>query len=67
MGPPLRACHSPIRAPRVVLGAAVGAGLALGVALRDPSESLADPGLIGITAGAAAGTVCNCPGAAHYE
>jgi iron complex transport system permease protein len=48
-----------IRAPRVALGAAVGAGLALsgttlqGV-LRNP---LADPGLIGVTAGGALGAV----------
>lgn len=48
-----------IRAPRVVLGAAVGAGLALsGVALQGILRNpLADPGLIGITAGAAAGAV----------
>ena len=48
-----------IRAPRVALAAAVGAGLALsgttlqGV-LRNP---LADPGLIGVTAGGALGAV----------
>jgi iron complex transport system permease protein len=50
-----------IRAPRVALGAAVGAGLALsgttlqGV-LRNP---LADPGLIGVTAGAALGAIAS--------
>lgn len=50
-----------IRAPRVALAAAVGAGLALsgttlqGV-LRNP---LADPGLIGVTAGAALGAVAS--------
>lgn len=50
-----------IRAPRVALAAAVGAGLALsgttlqGV-LRNP---LADPGLIGVTAGAALGAIAS--------
>jgi iron complex transport system permease protein len=48
-----------IRAPRVALGAAVGAGLALsGVALQGVLRNpLADPGLIGVTAGAALGAV----------
>lgn len=57
--PRAQAIVSGIRAPRVALAAAVGAGLALsgttlqGV-LRNP---LADPGLIGVTAGAALGAV----------
>lgn len=48
-----------IRAPRVVLGMAVGAGLALsGTALQGILRNpLADPGLIGVTAGAALGAV----------
>ncbi|MFT3974165.1 MAG: iron chelate uptake ABC transporter family permease subunit [Amaricoccus sp.] len=56
-----RAIVIEIRAPRVALGAAVGAGLALsgttlqGV-LRNP---LADPGLIGVTAGAALGAIAS--------
>ncbi len=59
--PRAQAIVSEIRAPRVALGAAVGAGLALsgttlqGV-LRNP---LADPGLIGVTAGAALGAVAS--------
>ena len=58
-GPRAEAIVTEIRAPRVALAAAVGAGLALsgttlqGV-LRNP---LADPGLIGVTAGAALGAV----------
>jgi len=57
--PQAQAIVAQIRAPRVVLAAAVGAGLALsgttlqGV-LRNP---LADPGLIGVTAGGALGAV----------
>ncbi len=57
--PRAQAIVTEIRAPRVALGAAVGAGLALsgttlqGV-LRNP---LADPGLIGVSAGAALGAV----------
>jgi iron complex transport system permease protein len=48
-----------IRAPRVVLGAAVGAGLALsGTALQGVLRNpLADPGLIGVTSGGALGAV----------
>ncbi len=48
-----------IRAPRVVLGAAIGAGLALsGTALQGVLRNpLADPGLIGVTAGGALGAV----------
>ena len=48
-----------IRAPRVLFGAAVGAGLALsGIALQGILRNpLADPGLIGVTAGAALGAV----------
>lgn len=48
-----------IRLPRVLLGAAVGAGLALsGCALQGIFRNpLADPGLIGVTAGAAVGAV----------
>lgn len=59
--PRAEAIVSGIRAPRVALAAAVGAGLALsgttlqGV-LRNP---LADPGLIGVTAGAALGAVAS--------
>lgn len=59
--PRAQAIVSTIRAPRVALAAAVGAGLALsgttlqGV-LRNP---LADPGLIGVTAGAALGAVAS--------
>lgn len=59
--PRAQAIVSGIRAPRVALAAAVGAGLALsgttlqGV-LRNP---LADPGLIGVTAGAALGAVAS--------
>lgn len=57
--PSAQAIVAEIRAPRVALGAAVGAGLALSGAtlqgvLRNP---LADPGLIGVTAGAALGAV----------
>ncbi len=57
--PRAQAIVAGIRAPRVALGAAVGAGLALSGAtlqgvLRNP---LADPGLIGVTAGAALGAV----------
>lgn len=50
-----------IRAPRVALGAAVGAGLALsGVTLQGVLRNpLADPGLIGVTAGAALGAVAS--------
>jgi iron complex transport system permease protein len=46
-----------VRAPRVLLGAAVGAGLALaGMALQGVLRNpLADPGLIGVTGGAALG------------
>ena len=57
--PRAQAIVAEIRAPRVALAAAVGAGLALsgttlqGV-LRNP---LADPGLIGVTAGGALGAV----------
>lgn len=48
-----------IRAPRVALGAAVGAGLALaGLALQGVLRNpLADPGLIGVSAGGALGAV----------
>ncbi|WP_111430668.1 iron ABC transporter permease [Rhodobacteraceae bacterium DSL-40] len=48
-----------IRAPRVALAAAVGAGLALsGTALQGVLRNpLADPGLIGVTAGGALGAV----------
>ncbi|HET9070043.1 MAG TPA: iron ABC transporter permease [Amaricoccus sp.] len=59
--PRAQAIVAEIRAPRIALGAAVGAGLALsgttlqGI-LRNP---LADPGLIGITAGAALGAVAS--------
>jgi iron complex transport system permease protein len=59
--PRAQAIVAEIRAPRVALAAAVGAGLALsgttlqGV-LRNP---LADPGLIGVTAGAALGAVAS--------
>ncbi|MEO0624784.1 MAG: iron ABC transporter permease [Pseudomonadota bacterium] len=54
-----RAILTEIRAPRIVLGLAVGAALALSGAslqglLRNP---LADPGLIGVTSGAALGAV----------
>lgn len=57
--PRAQAIVTGIRAPRVALGAAVGAGLALSGAtlqgvLRNP---LADPGLIGVTAGGALGAV----------
>ena len=57
--PTAQAIVSQIRAPRVVLGAAVGAGLALsGVALQGILRNpLADPGLIGVTAGAALGAI----------
>lgn len=59
--PGAQAIVAGIRAPRVALAAAVGAGLALsgttlqGV-LRNP---LADPGLIGVTAGAAFGAIAS--------
>ncbi len=48
-----------IRLPRVLLGAVVGAGLALsGCALQGVFRNpLADPGLVGVTAGAAVGAV----------
>lgn len=48
-----------IRAPRLVLGLLVGAGLALsGCALQGVLRNpLADPGLIGVTAGASVGAV----------
>lgn len=48
-----------VRAPRLVLALAVGAGLALcGAALQGMLRNpLADPGLIGVTAGGAAGAV----------
>lgn len=48
-----------IRAPRVLLGLGVGAGLALaGIALQGVLRNpLADPGLIGVTGGAALGAV----------
>ena len=48
-----------IRAPRVLLGLGVGAGLGLaGMALQGVLRNpLADPGLIGVTAGAALGAV----------
>ena len=48
-----------IRLPRVLLGAAVGAGLAVaGCALQGVFRNpLADPGLIGVSAGAAVGAV----------
>jgi iron complex transport system permease protein len=48
-----------VRAPRVLLGGAVGAGLALsGLALQGVLRNpLADPGLIGVTGGAALGAV----------
>jgi iron complex transport system permease protein len=57
--PAPQAIFGQIRAPRVLLGAAVGAGLALsGVALQGVLRNpLADPGLIGVTAGAAVGAV----------
>lgn len=57
--PAAQAIVAQIRAPRVVLGAAVGAGLALsGVALQGILRNpLADPGLIGVTAGAALGAI----------
>lgn len=57
--PRAQAIVAQIRAPRVLLGAAVGAGLALsGVALQGVLRNpLADPGLIGVTAGAAFGAV----------
>lgn len=57
--PAAQAILGQIRAPRVVLGAAVGAGLALsGVALQGILRNpLADPGLIGVTAGAALGAI----------
>ncbi len=57
--PAPQAIFSQIRAPRVVLGAAVGAGLALsGTALQGILRNpLADPGLIGVTGGAALGAV----------
>ncbi|MFN3616174.1 MAG: FecCD family ABC transporter permease, partial [Rubrimonas sp.] len=57
--PRAQAIVAGIRAPRVALGAAVGAGLDLsGVALQGVLRNpLADPGLIGVTAGAALGAV----------
>ena len=57
--PAAQAIFAQIRAPRVVLGAAVGAGLALsGTALQGILRNpLADPGLIGVTGGAALGAV----------
>ena len=53
--PATQAILTQIRAPRVLLGVAVGAGLALsGVALQGILRNpLADPGLIGVTGGAA--------------
>lgn len=57
--PTAQAIVTEIRAPRVALGAAVGAGLALsGTALQGVLRNpLADPGLIGVTAGGALGAV----------
>ena len=57
--PATQAILTQIRAPRVLLGVAVGAGLALsGVALQGILRNpLADPGLIGVTGGAALGAV----------
>lgn len=57
--PRAQAIVTEIRAPRVALAATVGAGLALsGTALQGVLRNpLADPGLIGITAGAALGAV----------
>ena len=47
-----------IRAPRVLLGALVGAGLALGGALQAATRNpLADPHLLGVSSGAALGAV----------
>ncbi|HRO10201.1 iron ABC transporter permease [Amaricoccus sp.] len=59
--PRAQAIVAEIRAPRVALAAAVGGGLALSGTtlqglLRNP---LADPGLIGVTAGAALGAVAS--------
>lgn len=57
--PRSQAIVSGIRAPRVALAAAVGAGLALsGTALQGVLRNpLADPGLIGVSAGGALGAV----------
>ncbi len=57
--PQAQAIVGQIRAPRVALGAAVGAGLALsGLALQGVLRNpLADPGLIGVSAGGALGAV----------
>ncbi len=51
-----------IRTPRVVLGALVGAGLAvLGVAVQAMVRNpLADPYVLGVESGAAAGAVASC-------